>query len=575
PAIGALVRRVRQTAVDLAGVISPRSKIGRAALPGGDTGIEQLKALVATIAVFALVSYLAYQLYDLRPPYPGMMPPQRSILGTVVAADGCWSSALGGIWKPDDDLKAVFDSTFEQIAYGTFPWGILAPLAMAWLLRSSTPGHRQLGGLTLAWTAAAWIAGEAFSRKVGFTIWAGFPPMAIAIGAWFDAILTERRAQATAIPAGPTLLVGLFVALGALDLGKDLQSFTERLTSLLVGSDAIAFATKSRLLLIPTRAWILIIGVLIAFSFAIAMMVWRPGEDARAARYRKLATRAAAVSIACTIVMAAFWSFVWHPHLAVNYSSKAMFDQVHDLKQQGDQLVVMGDMGDAPTSYAGKDHEKVETREQIVAALGRTNRVFAITPQTELCTFHREMRKPYFVLDDRNLRSILLSNRVDGAIDKNPLRTSILHTEPTGITTRPKVDIIWDKKIQLLGWSIPEVVDRGAKFEVKMFYKILNPVTSAWTSLMHFDGGARFNGDHKPIADRCPTSTWMPGDYIIDTHTVTAGGTSFSRGKYELWVGFFTGSNPNWRNMPVSAPSTGSAMRDTVDRVKITSIVLD
>jgi hypothetical protein len=40
-----------------------------------------------------------------------------------------------------------------------------------------------------------------------------------------------------------------------------------------------------------------------------------------------------------------------------------------------------------------------------------------------------------------------------------------------------------------------------------------------------------------------------------------------------VWTGFFTGSNPNWKNMAVSeAPAD---MRDTADRVKITTITLD
>ena len=65
----------------------------------------------------------------------------------------------------------------------------------------------------------------------------------------------------------------------------------------------------------------------------------------------------------------------------------------------------------------------------------------------------------------------------------------------------------------------------------------------------------------------------QPGDYIVDTYRLTAGGGAFPSGKYEVWTGFFTGSNPNWKNMSVSeAPAE---MRDTADRVKITTITLD
>jgi hypothetical protein len=59
----------------------------------------------------------------------------------------------------------------------------------------------------------------------------------------------------------------------------------------------------------------------------------------------------------------------------------------------------------------------------------------------------------------------------------------------------------------------------------------------------------------------------------VDTHTVTAGGSAFAPGPYEVWTGFFTGAAPNWKNMQVSdAPPE---LRDTADRVKITTITLD
>jgi hypothetical protein len=132
---------------------------------------------------------------------------------------------------------------------------------------------------------------------------------------------------------------------------------------------------------------------------------------------------------------------------------------------------------------------------------------------------------------------------------------------------------VWDRRLELIGWDIPARVKRGKKFTVTMYYKVTQAVGGKWKSLMHFDGALRFNGDHWPINDRCPTGTWQPGDYIVDTFTVTAGGGTFPGGRYDLWVGFFTGTAPNWKNMTVSeAPSD---MRDTADRVKITSIVLE
>lgn len=543
--------------------------------------LPHVPAMIAALVAAALLALLAYQLYALETPVPGMMPPARQVLGKAIVGGGCWSWALGGLWRPDDDLRMIYDSAFEQIAYGTFPWGVLAPIAMAMLLRSDDKDERTAGAIALAWAGGAWIAGEAFQRKVGFTLYAAFPALAIAVGVWFDALLSRRaKGDPEASPRHNhgLILVGLFAFLGVLVLAKDMQSFTERVTSLTVGSDAIPYPTQSRLLFLPTKLWVLVLGALVGLGAAITLIVGRPqtGTDgpSRGRARRLFAAYAPAVAIAATVALGAFWSLVWMPRLALNISSKAMFDTYRDLRAPGDQLVIMGDLGQAARAYADTKPEIVTSRDQVVAALGRPGRVFAVAPQAELCTLHREVGgKAYYVIDDRNARSLLLSNKVDGTTDKNPLATAIVHAEPAKIPQKPKGKIVWDNRIQLLGWDIPRTMSRGSKVQIKLYYKILMPVGGAWTTLMHFDGPLRFNGDHKPIGDRCPTSTWQPGDYIIDTHTVSVGGSAFPTGTYDLWLGFFTGSAPNWKNMAISeAPGD---MRDTADRVKIMSVTLE
>jgi len=532
--------------------------------------------LVAALATAGLLAVLAYQLFEIKTPYPGMTPPPaRELLGRAIVPGGCYSWALGGIWRPDDDLRMIYDSMFEQIAYGTFPWGLLAPIAMTALLGASAPRHRQLGAVTLAWGAGAWVAGEVFQRKVGFTVYAGFPALAIAVGAWLDAMLAGReRGEPAALPSRK--LIALFALLGIVDFGKDIQSFAERLTSLLVEGDSISYPAQSRLLWLPTKAWVLIIGAVVAAGFATALLAWRDDASPRGRGYRRLAAGGAIAALVATLGLAAFWAAAWQPRLALHLSSKAIIETYQDLARPGDELVVMGDLGQAPLAYSGQPPRTVADRTQVLAALAHPNRVFAIAPQTELCTLHREVGgKPYFVVDDRNVRNLLLSNRVDGTTDKNPLRTVIVHDEPKDIRFRPKGKVVWDGRIQLLGWDLPRTVARGARFEIALYYKILAPVGSNWKTLMHFDGsgGRAGNGDHEPIGGRCPTSTWQLGDYIIDRFTTSVGGGASARGVHDVWLGFFTGAAPSWKNMPVSeAPGD---MRDNVDRVKITTIGLE
>ncbi len=550
-------RLLRNAGLDALRVIAPRAAIGRTRSRYAGEGGAALLALIGGAVVLAVI---IYQVFALREPQPWATPPQRELLDHAIVPTGCWSSALGGVWRPDDDLRFIWDSTFEQIAYGTFPWGVLAPIAMAALLASTNKLRRNVGALSLAWAAAAWIASEVFQRKVGFTLYAGFPALALAVGVWLDAMLVERR-----LPAGAKL-VALFVLLAVLDLGKDMQSFTERVSSLLVGSDAIAYPTMAHLAFLPAKLWILLLGLVVAGGlvvvFALPARTRGPGL---------------AVALGGTALVAAFWAFGWQPELATHVSSKGLFETYRDLRKQGDQLVILGDYGDAPHDYApGATPEVLTTRQQIVQALGRPQRVFAIAPVTELCQLHREIGgKPYYVLDDRDTKASLLSNRVDGTTDKNPLRRMILHAPPAQISQKPKARVVFDSRVELMGWDMPKRVSRGHKFEVTLYYKVLQPVGGAWQVLMHFDGaaGRAGNGDHFPIENKCQTSTWQPGDYIVDRFTVQGLAPAFPAGTYEVWTGFFTGSNPNWRNMPVSeAPP---AMRDTADRVKITTITVD
>lgn len=539
-------------------------------------------ALFVTLTVAALLGMLVYQLYELKDPYPGISPPARQMFGHAIVPAGCWSELLGATWKAEDDLRFIFDSAFEQIAFGTYPWGALAPIAMAALLADRDPRRRFAGALALAWAGASWIATEAFQRKVGFTIYAGFPALAVAVGVWLDTVLVRRSASATAtpdaergLPLAGMMLVGLFFGLAVLDFGKDVQTFAEKLTSLLTGTDQVAYPKDAKVFVLKLKQWVLVLGVIVGLGVALWMIVWRPGSARRARELRRVASVSLAVAFAASIALSAFWAFVWQPRLSLYLSSKQMLETVSDRFAQGDQLVIQGDLGHAPRQYApAVVPEVAPSRTDIVKALKRPGRVFAIAPRTELCPLHREQGdKPYYVLEERNLRNMLFTNRLEsGDTDRNPLANAIVHKEPQNIQHRPKGKVVWDNRIQLLGWDLPKTVARGSTFEATIYYKVLGPVSGNWKAIMHFDGAARFQGDHEPISGICPTSSWAAGDYIIDRVQVTAGNSTFSPGRYELWIGFFTGSAPNFRNMTLTeAPGD---IRDTTDRVRVAGVEL-
>jgi 4-amino-4-deoxy-L-arabinose transferase-like glycosyltransferase len=532
-----------------------------------------ITGLLSIAAVVSVVAVLAWQLYDLRDPIPGT----RALAGKSIVPADCWSTALGGLWRFDDDLRTTYDSVFEQIAFGTFPWGIVAPLAIAILLGSPEERQRRAAVLTLGWAAASWIATAAFQRKVGFAIFAGFPALAVIIGLWLDnvvdAVTGERASSKRPNPhALGGLLVGLFIVLGALALGKDLQTFPERITSLLVGNDAVKYPKNAVLFGVPLRAYLLALGVAVAGSLAMTLWTWRePVSPMRHIWSR----RALAACLGATVITCGFWP-LWHLALSRNLSSKQVFSTYQELRKDGDALGIMGDMGNAPRYYTDGNFEKLGNRDALLAFLKRPERVFALAPASELCAIHRgAMGQPYHVLDDTSARTLLLSNRVDGSADRNPLATAILRAEPAGIKTRPTGGrIIYDDKIELIGWTMRDRVGRGDEFEVTLYFKILKSVGGSWKIFAHFDGsGLRFQGDHDPINNRCQTSFWQEGDYVVDRFQVDAGDATFNLGSYELRIGFFTGSAPNWKNMKVSSAPPGSL--DSNDRVRLGAIILD
>ena len=200
---------------------APRGAAPVTALVRRERMFEHVPAVIATLVATALVGLLTYQLYELKTPVPGIFPPAREVFGKAIVSDGCWSWALGGLWRPDDDLRNIFDSSFEQIAYGTFPWGVLAPIAIAGLVRAEDSSAARPERSRSRGPVGAWIAGEVFQRKVGFTLFAGFPALAIAVGVWIDSLhgspaRAARPDDDQGLPHG-MILVGLFFVLAVLD----------------------------------------------------------------------------------------------------------------------------------------------------------------------------------------------------------------------------------------------------------------------------------------------------------------------------------------------------------------------
>lgn len=579
----ASLRVTRQLSVRVLARVSPRHAVGReepvraaARLSGRDASIAAV-SLLALVASLGAAYWLFDQIYDVQNRAPGT----REIFGKSFLTTECWSEALGGLWRSHDDVRSTYDSMFEQIAFGMFPWSVLAPVALlALALGHGGEERRHAGRLALAWAAIAWLTGTVFERKVGFNVYAGFPACALGIGVWIDGYL-ERREDPSAQPErgggaaeskAAGLIVGLWVLLGMITVAKDLQAFPEKMTSLLVGADQIKYPV-AKLFGLHLRTWLLPLAIFTGLAFALGMWLWRPASEPQHEAARWIGRWGVHVALVLAAITGVFWSQVWQRTLSKSLSSKHVFSVYRDLRGEGDLLGIMGDMGNAPRYYAGGEWEEIKGREGLLAFLSKEERVFALAPASELCAIHRAFAgKPYYVLDDSNAKFLLLSNDVTGARDRNPLSTTILREKPEGIGQ--EFSATFDDKIELIGFTVPRKVSLRSRFTMTLYFRVKKAVSGSWKIFAHFDGkGLRFQGDHEPIRGRCATSFWQEGDYIVDTFSVEAGDITFEPGNYQIRVGFFTGTNPNWKNMKVTQAPPGA--KDDADRVLLGTIQVD
>jgi hypothetical protein len=351
-------------------------------------------------------------------------------------------------------------------------------------------------------------------------------------------------------------------------LGKDMKSFPDKVASLTLTTATATFPPNlGSLKPVP-----LLFGVV--FAGAIAVALWLPWvREPFAAgweRARRVGAALIAAALAVSCLFAATLAFVWMPRLAGQFSYKNLFDRYRALADGGEPLGVMGMSGSGPEYYARGAFEPLRNRSDLITMLKRDQRVFALAPASELCALHQAAPQSgfsYHVLDDSHEKFLLLSNRVaDGQTDHNPLSRMILRERPADI--RAPLSITFEDQIELIGVNMPEQVKRGDEFEMTLFFRVLAKPKRSWQIFVHFDGGGvRFQGDHWPVNNRCGTTFWQPGDYVVDTFKVTAGNMTFAKAAYQAWVGMFVGSSGNWTNMKVTAGD-----HDTNNRVSIGSI---
>lgn len=539
------------------GVLPPLGAIALAGAVGTYSFAQTRAATTARVtsalagaACIALCLLLAAQTHAVHGPIPGT----RAILGHSIEPTECVSPLLGGVWSNGERAEVTFDSTFEHIAFGTFPLGLLAPFAMALFLSSTRRRLAYAGALLFAWLTLSWVLTAIFQRKVGFATFAAFPAMAIAAGLWLSDLWEHTRIRQ---PAPGTIVIGVGAGLGILTLSKDSVAFPQKLTSLLFEKDGVAYPGGD--------GWLaLVFGLGLVSIVLLLLALWAN------ARGRDLLGRRALMALFGVCLGAgAFWSHGYYRAVSQKLSTKFLFDSFNAHRTADEPLGVLGDVGKTPSYYlAGIEPRRLATRTELWSFLGAEPAAFAMAPAAELCAIARDARERPFAVLASTTRTLLLSNRrADLPLDRNPLRGKFGPIEPSIIETKPATRTVFDERVELLGWSMPTSIRAGETGQVRLYFKALRSVGGPWKILAHVDGPLeRINADHDPIDNLCATSNWSAGDYITDTFAIKPSRTA-ATGAYQLHVGFFRGSSGSFQNMRVSE---GNADKD--NRVLIGTI---
>ncbi len=432
---------------------------------------------------------------------------------------------LPGPWR-DMPRTASWDVMLEQVVFGAFPWIVLAPAPLLFAASEDTrKGFAEQ--VALAWVATSLLVTSMHSLQVAPTTFLALPALAYAAARWIS-----KASRASDLPLHQVLLFCLLLVM----LGLDLGAFSEHVTALHLPVESISGGDAS--------AWQRIAFVLTSAALSLVLLV--------SLRQRQRAYLPYTVTGIC-LIFGAFISHSWMPARSKNLSHSHLVRRYIDLREDGQPILSLGKAPRVLRLYAPSAKEK--QRGDLINALGRESRVFAFVPKNSYCSLRQDIRRKSIepIVLEQNSAFVLLSNQHKEGEPRNQELDLLLHKYSPRERESTLEPTIFGDSLRLLSVDMPSRVERGTEFDLRLRYEVLKRPRRTWKIFAHFDGpGMRFQGDHDPIDGKCASIYWNPGDIVVDTVTVKAGGITHVTGRYRLWTGFFYGSHGNWTRMPVT-----------------------
>jgi hypothetical protein len=136
--------------------------------------------------------------------------------------------------------------------------------------------------------------------------------------------------------------------------------------------------------------------------------------------------------------------------------------------------------------------------------------------------------------DARNAKRIVAAGTTNAVLALvRPVCISSVRIDPP---RRPSSPIIWDDKIELVGWDLSTHARVGEPFQTTLVFRVKAPIAHAWKVFAHFEGAEHYqNADHAPVNDGCATSMWKPGEIVVDRFSTTLPSVD----SFTLKIGFF------------------------------------